>query len=474
MRGDEHTSYDGAAPAAAAPATRRETAPPSAAGAGTSAGPDVHAVLRSRGYVLLLVAAAVLALPLSAIAFGFLAGIQWLQQVVWQGLPHQLGYATPPAWLPLPVLALAGLAVGAAIRYLPGHGGHVPADGLAGGLTEPRSLPGVTLAALAGLSLGAVIGPEAPLIALGGGLALFAADRTKLGSDPQGRMLIALAGSAAAIATIFGNPLIAVILLLEVVAIANGTVMVAIVPCFVSGGVGAVLFTGLGSWTGLPIGTLALPDVGATTLDWVDLVSVVPLAAAVALLVHGAVRLGRRTAAHALTRPLLVPVVAGLATGALAGIYALATGRSPVEVLTSGQAAMPGLVDPHLAGRRAAAPAAVQGRCLRPVPRRVPGWADVPGDLPRRRRWGAGGPRARPRRRPGDGDLHGGRHGRGPAPPGDLRAPGGAAARAGGHQPDARGVGRDGHRARHGGGPRPPARHSRTTPRRPLPRRSPT
>ena len=220
----------------------------------------------------------------------------------------------------------------------------MPADGLAGGLTEPRSLPGVTLAALAGLSLGAVIGPEAPLIALGGGLALFAADRTKLGSDPQGRMLIALAGSAAAIATIFGNPLVAVILLLEVVAIANRTVMVAIVPCFVSGGVGAVLFTGLGSWTGLPIGTLALPDVGATTLDWVDLVSVVPLAAAVALLVHGAVRLGRRTAAHALTRPLLVPVVAGLATGALAGIYALATGRSPVEVLMSGQAAMPGLV----------------------------------------------------------------------------------------------------------------------------------
>ena len=96
--------------------------------------------------------------------------------------------------------------------------------------------------------------------------------------------------------------------------------MVAIVPCFVSSGVGAVLFTGLGHWTGLPTGSLALPDVGATTLDWVDLVSVIPLAAAVALLMHGAVRLGRRTAAHALARPLLVPVVAGLATGALAGM----------------------------------------------------------------------------------------------------------------------------------------------------------
>jgi H+/Cl- antiporter ClcA len=301
-------------------------------------------VLRSRGYVLLLVAAAVLALPLSAIAFGFLAGVQQLQQLVWQGLPHQLGWATPPAWLPLPVLALAGLAVGAAIRYLPGRGGHVPADGLGGGLTEPRTLPGVVLAAVASLSLGAVVGPEAPLIALGGGAALLAADRTRLGSDPQGRMLIATAGSAAAIATIFGNPLVAVILLLEVVAIASRAVMLVILPCIISSGVGALLFTGLGKWTGLPTGTLALPDVGATTLDWVDLVCVIPMAAAVALLMHVAVRLGRRTAAHALTRPLLVPVVAGLLTGALAGVFDLVTGRSPVEVLMSGQAALPGLV----------------------------------------------------------------------------------------------------------------------------------
>ena len=344
MRGDEHTSYDGAAAAAAAPATQPEAAPTPATGSGTNEGPDVHAVLRSRGYVVLLVAAAVLALPLSALAFGFLAGVQQLQQLVWQVLPQQLGWSTAPAWWPLPVLGLAGLAVGAVIRYLPGRGGHVPADGLGGGLTEPRTVPGVVLAAAAGLSLGAVIGPEGPLIALGGGLALLAADRTKLGSDPQGRRLIALAGSAAAIATIFGNPLVAVILLLEVVAIANKAAMLAIVPCLVTSGVGALLFTGLGNWTGLPTGTLALPDVGATTLDWVDLVAVVPLAAVVALLMHGAMRLGRRTAAHALARPVVVAVVAGLVTGALAGVFALVTGRSPVEVLMSGQAALPGLV----------------------------------------------------------------------------------------------------------------------------------
>ena len=341
MRGDGHASDDGSSDAAAA---RRGTHP-AATRAGTPPAPDVHAVLRSRGYLVLLIASAVLALPLSALAFGFLAGVQWLQRLVWEDLPGQLGWSTPPAWWPLPVLALAGLVVGAAIRGLPGRGGHVPADGLGGGLTEPRDLAGVVLASLGSLSLGAVVGPEAPLIAIGGGLALLAADRTKLGADPQGRALIAAAGSAAAIATILGNPLVAVILMLEVVGLASQSVMLVIVPCIISSGVGALLFTGLGHWTGLPTGSLALPDVGATTLDAADLIFVIPLAAAVALLMHVVMVIGRRVATAAKPRPILVAVAAGVLTGALAGLFALVTGRSPVEVLESGQESLPGLVD---------------------------------------------------------------------------------------------------------------------------------
>ena len=40
--------------------------------------------------------------------------------------------------------------------------------------TEPIDLPGVMLAALATIGLGLVLGPEAPLLALGGGLAILA------------------------------------------------------------------------------------------------------------------------------------------------------------------------------------------------------------------------------------------------------------------------------------------------------------
>ena len=122
-------------------------------------GPDVHAVPRSRRYVLLLVAAAVLALPLSAVASASWPSSSGCSS--WSGRGCPISSAGP--------LRRPGYRAGAgpcgprggpAIRYLPGRRRHVPADGLAAGLTEPRNLPGVTLAALAGLSLGAVIGPE--------------------------------------------------------------------------------------------------------------------------------------------------------------------------------------------------------------------------------------------------------------------------------------------------------------------------
>jgi hypothetical protein len=55
---------------------------------------------------------------------------------------------------------------------LAGNGGHSPAFGFKAGGGPPirRELPGIALAALTTLSLGAVLGPEAPLIAIGGGL----------------------------------------------------------------------------------------------------------------------------------------------------------------------------------------------------------------------------------------------------------------------------------------------------------------
>jgi H+/Cl- antiporter ClcA len=124
---------------------------------------DPLALLRTRGYLALLVLAAILGVPIAAAAFGFLKLVDVIQQAVFTQLPSGLGFDGEPLWWPLLPLALAGVLVALTIRYLPGRGGHSPADGFKPrGAITPEQIPGVFLAALATLSLGAVLGPEAP------------------------------------------------------------------------------------------------------------------------------------------------------------------------------------------------------------------------------------------------------------------------------------------------------------------------
>jgi len=194
------------------------------------------------------------------------------------------------------------------------------------------------LAAAAGLSLGAVLGPEAPLIGLGGGLALLATRWTRFASDAQTTAVVSGAGSAAAISAIFGNPLVAAIMFLEIVGLARRQATLVLLPCLVSSGVGALVFTGLGEWTGLGIDTLTIPDLPSSRLSLGDIVLVFPLATVVALVTWLTFRVGRRVAAVAAERAVLTAVAAGLVTGCSAALYAVLTGHSPEEVALSGQA----------------------------------------------------------------------------------------------------------------------------------------
>ena len=58
--------------------------------------PDPLAVARSRPYAMLLVLAAIIGVPISALAYFFLALANELQGWVYTDLPDALGYATPP------------------------------------------------------------------------------------------------------------------------------------------------------------------------------------------------------------------------------------------------------------------------------------------------------------------------------------------------------------------------------------------
>jgi H+/Cl- antiporter ClcA len=312
----------------------------------SSPSPDPAALLRSRRYVGLLILAAILGVPISAAAYGFLALVSGLQGWLFTDLPGALGFDGTPLWWPLPLLALAGVLVGLTIRYLPGRGGHSPADGFkAGGVPSPIELPGIAIAALATLSLGAVLGPEAPLIALGAGLAGSAVRLARRDVPAQATAVVAASGSFAAISTLLGSPLLGAFLLMEASGLGGPTLGLVLVPGLVAAGVGSLIFIGLDAWTGLGTYSLALPDVppfaqpDLAQFGWALVIGLVA-----AVVGTGIRRLALALRPHVERRLLLATPLVGLAVGTLAIIYAQASGHNFSEVLFSGQNALGPLI----------------------------------------------------------------------------------------------------------------------------------
>ena len=168
-----------------------------------------------------------------------------------------------PAWWPVPFLVLCGLLTGLTIRHLPGNGGHSPAFGFVtgGGPPVDRELPAIVLASFTTLALGAVLGPEAPLIAIGGGLAALVVHLLKKDAPPMAVTIMASAGSFAAISTLLGSPLLGAFLIMEAAGIAGATLSLVALPGLLAAGVGAIVFVGLDNWTGLGDFSLALTSV---------------------------------------------------------------------------------------------------------------------------------------------------------------------------------------------------------------------
>jgi len=314
--------------------------------------PDPQALLKSRAYVVLLVLAAVIGVPVSAAAFGFLVLVSKLQGWIFTDLPRGLGFGSEPLWWPVLPLTLAGLLAALAIRYLPGTGGHSPADGFKAGRggPAPSELPGIALAALATLGLGAVLGPEAPLIALGGGLGVYAVQLARKDAPAKTKAVVAAAGSFAAISTLLGSPLLGAFLLMEASGLGGATMELVLMPGLLAAGIGSLVFIGLDAWTGLGTFSLAipgLPHVGAPTIaefGWALAIGVlaVPFGSAIrwlALLLRP----------HVERRLVLLTPVIGLAVAGLAVAFAAATGKGSSEVLFSGQSALGPFVT-HSAG----------------------------------------------------------------------------------------------------------------------------
>ncbi|GID92946.1 chloride channel protein [Amorphoplanes digitatis] len=305
---------------------------------------DPVELMRSRQYRRLLVAAAVIGLVVSFVSWVFLEVVNLTQEWVYVGLPEVLGFDQAPWWWPLPVLLVAGLVIAFAVTRLPGRGGHEPSNGLTTGtLTAPDELPGVAAAALATLGLGLVLGPESPLMALAGGVAVFLIRLSRGQVPDQATQVLGAAASFAALATVFGSPVIGAVIVLEAAGLAGATLTLILLPGLIAAGVGSLLFVGLGSLRGLSTDAFSMPPLHLPTYavpTFVDLLWTIPLALAAAVVVFLVFRLARVTRRVVAVRPFLFFPAAALLVGALAILFAQLSGRGAGAVLFSGEEAM--------------------------------------------------------------------------------------------------------------------------------------
>jgi H+/Cl- antiporter ClcA len=311
---------------------------------------DPTGTLLSKGFMVLLLIAAVVGVVVSLVAWCFVELVYQLQQELYHHLPAALGYQHgPPLWWSLPILAIAGALVALTITRLPGNGGHIPAEGLkvGGGPTQPIELPGIVLAGLISIGFGLVIGPEAPLIALGAGLAVAIIRLARRNAPSQVLLIAGAAGSFAALSFVFSSPIIAAIILIEATGLGKSRLPIILIPGLVGAGVGSLVSLGMGSFTGLsssayalaPLSLPAFPHPTAGNFGWT-----IALALAVAVVAHLIRTGGLWTQQLVKPRLLMLLPVCGLLVSGLAIAFSQISGKGVNEVLFSGQDALPGLV----------------------------------------------------------------------------------------------------------------------------------
>jgi H+/Cl- antiporter ClcA len=235
-----------------------------------------------------------------------------LEGFLWDTAPDALGIDSS-GWWTLLVLTCTGLAVGLALRYLPGHGGP---DSATTELVEPPlpvgTLPGLALVTLLALAGGVSLGPENPIIAINSALMVAVFARLMPKVPPALAAMLAASGT---IGALFGTPVAAALVFTGIVAAlkTGGALWDRLFLPVASAGAGAITMHLLGA----PPLSFDMPAYGEPQA--IDLVTG-------ALFACGAVVIGLAALAafpwiyrvmHSLRHPVLIATAGGLILGLL-------------------------------------------------------------------------------------------------------------------------------------------------------------
>jgi hypothetical protein len=182
---------------------------------------------------------------------------------------------------------------------------------------------------------------------MGGGLGLLAVQLVRSDAPPELGELVAVSGTFAAVAFLFGSPLVAAVLLIEAAGLGGPRLPLVLVPGMLASGIGSLVWVGMGSWTGLNTDEISIPTLQLPNYvrpDLADFAWTVALAVAVAVVTFAIFRLARGTERVAAWRPFLVLPAIGLVVAGLAIGFSEITDHGVNEVLFSGETALAPLV----------------------------------------------------------------------------------------------------------------------------------
>jgi hypothetical protein len=183
-----------------------------------------------------------------------------------------------------------------------------------------------------------VLGPEAPLIAIGSGLGVLTVWLVKRDAPATAIAVIGAAGSFAAISTLLGSPIVGAFLLMEAAGIGGAILGVVLVPGLLAAGIGSLIFVGLDGWTGFGTLSLAIPQIpDAGSPRGAEFLWAIGIGVAAAIVGTAIRRLALAMQPIVERRIVLLTPVVGLIVGGLAIAFEEATGRSSSQVLFSGQ-----------------------------------------------------------------------------------------------------------------------------------------
>ena len=187
--------------------------------------------------------------------------------------------------------------------------------------------------------------PEAPLIAIGSGMGALAVHLLKKDAPTQATVVIAAAGSFAAISTLLGSPIIGAFLLMEVTGIGGAMLGIVLLPGLLAAGIGSLIFVGLDAWTGFGTFSLAIPNIPEfSTPDGVEFLWAIVIGLAAAVLGTAISRSAKYLRTVVVKNRFVVSPLFGLVVALCAMAFAQLTDRSTSELLFSGQDALPSLI----------------------------------------------------------------------------------------------------------------------------------